>query len=58
MSISTNIYVCDPLAPYISLVNNSIDQMTSYWSTLISYPHQYIDELINDQFNSMDKLSW
>ena len=40
MSISTNIhkpYVCDPLGPYISLVNNSIDQITPYWSTLINY---------------------
>ena len=38
MSISTNIhrtYVCDPLGPYISLVNNSIDPITPYWSTLI-----------------------
>ena len=46
MSISTNIhrhYVCDPLGPYISLVNNSIDQITPYWSTLINYPHPYID---------------
>ena len=33
MFISTNIYkpyVCDPLGPYISLVNNSIDQITPY----------------------------
>ena len=31
MFISTNIhrpYVCDPLGPYISLVNNTIDQIT------------------------------
>ena len=46
MSISTNIhkpYVCDPLGPSISLVNNSIDQITPYWSTLINYPHPHID---------------
>ena len=46
MSISTNIhkpYVCDALGPYISLVNNSIDQMTPYWSTLINYPHPHLD---------------
>ena len=46
MSISTNIYrpyVCDPLGPYISLVKNSIDQITSYWSTLINYPHPHLD---------------
>ena len=46
MSISTNIhrpYVCDPLGPYISLVNNSIDQITPYWLTLINYQHQDID---------------
>ena len=46
MSISTNIYkpyVCDPLGPYISLVNNSINQITSYWSTLINYLHLHID---------------
>ena len=46
MSISTNIhrpYVCDPLGPYISLVSNSIDQITLYWSTLINYPRQQID---------------
>ena len=33
MYIATNIYrlyVCDPLGPYISLVNNSIDQITPY----------------------------
>ena len=46
MFISTNIhrsYVCDPLGPYISLVNNFIEQITLYWSTLINYPRQYID---------------
>ena len=46
MSISTNIhkpFVCDPLGLYISLVNNSIDQITPYWSTLINYPHPHID---------------
>ena len=45
MSISTNIhkpYVCDPLGPYISLVNNCIGQITPYWSTLINYPHPHI----------------
>ena len=46
ISISTNIhrpYVCEPLGPYISLVNNSIGPITSYWSTLINYPYQHID---------------
>ena len=46
MSISTNInrpYVCDPLGLYLSLVNNSIDQITLYWSTLINYQHPHID---------------
>ena len=46
MSISTNIhksYVWDPLGPYISLVNNSIDQITPYWLTLINYPHLHIE---------------
>ena len=46
MSISTAIYkpyVCDPLGPYISLVNKSTDQITPYWSTLINYPHPHID---------------
>ena len=46
MYISTNIHkpsVCDPLGPYISLVNNSIDLITPYWSTLINYRHQHID---------------
>ena len=60
ISISTNIhrpYVCDPLGPYISLVNNSIDQITPYLSTLIKYPHPHIDYLINDRFNPIDKLS-
>ena len=33
----------DPLGPYISLVNNSIDKITPYWSTLISYPHPPVD---------------
>ena len=60
MSISTNIhrpYVCDPLGPYISLINNSIDQITSYWSTFINYSHQHIDELIKDLFNPINRLS-
>ena len=46
MSISTDIhrsYVCDPLGPYISLVNNSIELIIPYWSTLINYLHQCID---------------
>ena len=46
MSISTNIHrpcVCDPLGLYISLVNNSIDQITPYWLTIINYPHQLIE---------------
>ena len=46
LSIYTNIhgrYVCDPLGPYISLVNNSIGPITSYWSTLINYSHLRID---------------
>ena len=46
MSICSNIhrpYVCDPLGPYISIVSNSIYQITSYWSTLVSYPHQHLD---------------
>ena len=46
MSISTNIhrpYVCDPLGPYISLVDNSIDQITPYRSTFINYLHQHLD---------------
>ena len=60
MSISTNIYrpyMCDPLNLYISLVNNSIDQITPYCSTLIYYPHPLIDLLINDQFNPINRLS-
>ena len=60
MSISINIhrpYVCDLLGQYISLVNNSIDQITSYWSTLINYQHQHMDELINHKFKPIDKLS-
>ena len=43
--ISTNIYrpyVCDPLSSYISLFNNSINQVIPYWSTLINYPHPHI----------------
>ena len=51
-------YVCDPLGPYISLVNNSIDLMKFYWSTLINYPYQYIDSLIKDRFNPIDSLSF
>ena len=46
MSISTNIYrpyVCDPLGPYISLINNSIDQITPYFSILINYLYRYIE---------------
>ena len=60
MYISTKIhrpYVCDPLGLYISLVNNFIDQITPYWSILINYPHQHLDELIKDQFNPIDRLS-
>ena len=61
MYVSTNIhrpYVCDPLGPYISLVNNSIDQITPYWSTLINYLHRHIDSLIKNRFNPIDRLSW
>ena len=46
MSISKNIhrpYMCNPQGVYISLVNNSIDKITIYWSTLINYVHQRID---------------
>ena len=42
ISLSTNIhrpYMSDPLGPYISLVNNSIDQITPYWLTLINYSY-------------------
>ena len=60
MSISTNIhrpYVCDPLSPYISLVNNSMLQITPYWLTLINYPHQHATKLIKDRFNPIGRLS-
>ena len=60
MSISTNIYrpyVFGLLSLYISLVYNSIDQKTPYWSTLINYPHQHIDYLFKDRFNPIDRLS-
>ena len=46
ISIFTNIhrpYVCDPLVLYISLVNNSIDPITPYWSTLINFLRERID---------------
>ena len=46
MSISTNIhrpYVCEPLGSYISLVNNSIDPITPYWSTFSNNLNQNID---------------
>ena len=58
--ISINIhrpYKCDPLGPYISLVNNFIDPITPYCSTLIYYLHQHIDLLIKDQLNLIDRLS-
>ena len=60
VSISINIHrphVCDPLSSYISLVNNSIGPITPYWSTLINYPHLYLDQLIKDRFNPIDRLS-
>ena len=47
----------DPLGPYISLVNNSIDQITPFWSTLINYPYPHIDLLIKDRFNPIDRSS-
>ena len=43
--ISINIYrtyVCDPLTSYISLVNNSIDIIMSYHSTLYYNIYIYI----------------
>ena len=46
VSISTNIhrpYVCDPLGLYILLVNNYIEPITPYWSTLINYLYHHID---------------
>ena len=46
MSNSTDIhrpYVCDPLDPHISLVNDLIDPTTPYCSTFIYYLYQRID---------------
>ena len=60
MSISTNIhrsYVYDPLGPYILLVNNSIEQITPYWSNLINYSHPHIDSLIKSRYYTIDRLS-
>ena len=60
MCISTNIHkpsASDPLGPYISLVHNSINQITLYCSTLINYPHQHIDQLMKDRFNPIDRFS-
>ena len=51
-------YVYDPLGLYMSLVNNSIDPITSSWLTFINYLHQHIDKLIIDQFNPFDKLTF
>ena len=50
-------YGCDPLSLYISLVNNSIHPIISYWSTFINYIHQYIYILIKDRFNLIDRSS-
>ena len=61
MSISTNIYnpyVCDPLGPYISLVDNFIGQITPYCLTLLNYLYQHLDYLIKDEFKPIDKLSF
>ena len=58
--MSTNIhrpYIYDVLGLYISLVNNSVDQIILYWSTSIKYPNQYINQLIKNQFNPIDKCS-
>ena len=46
MSIFTNIhkpYVCDPIYPYISQVDNPIDPITSYCLTFMNYLYQYIN---------------
>ena len=46
MSISIDIYwphVCDPLGPYIKLVNNFIDPITPYWLNFINYLYQHIN---------------
>ena len=44
MPIPMKIYrhVCDPLSPYILLVNNFITPITPYWSSFINYLHQHI----------------
>ena len=45
MSIFTNIYrpyECGPLGIDISLINNFIDPIKSYWSTFINYQHQHV----------------
>ena len=60
MSISTHIYrpyVCDPLGPYISLVNISIDQIKPYLLILINYLPPHIYKLFMDRFNAIDRLS-
>ena len=51
MFVSTNIY-----RPYISQVNNSIDPITPYWSALINYLYQYIDQLIKNPFNPINRF--
>ena len=46
MSISINIhrpYICDPLGPYVSLVNNIIYPIPPYQLVLVNYLHQNID---------------
>ena len=55
MSISTDI---DRPYDYILLINNSIDQITPYWSTLTNYTYQHIDYLIKDRCNPIDRLSY
>ena len=60
MYIFTNIYifyVYDILVLYILLINNFIDQIIFYWSTLINYLSKHIDLLIKHLFNLIDKLN-
>ena len=53
--MSLDLILYDPLGPYISLVNNSIGPITSYWLTFINYLYQQIDQLMKNRFNRIEK---
>ena len=45
--------MCNPLGPYISLVNNSIDQITPYWSMDVKGKKKIENEIVEGRISEV-----